>query len=145
MTSRLLNKNKDYIYSTDNILKKNQTILYNKNNYILNKLYKAENPINSINDNMKNSIFNKFFVNDFTKSVGNISIDSIMIAISLVIAMMFYSIIKSILNLFFTIEEFNLIAKLIVTFILIVLYVIFNTYIKKGNYLKNVNEKLKHF
>ena len=100
-----------------------------------------ESNFSSIRDELKNAredvteIYNKptmqkIIKSDFAKSVYNISLDSIMLAFALVIAMMFYTAIKGTINHFFKFETQNVLMKFIFAIILTIVFVGVSTILK---------------
>lgn len=75
----------------------------------------------------------KILSTDTVKSLGNIGLDSIMIAFALVITLFMYSILKHFMNKIFD-EENNLIAKFVVMIILIAVFIFLCKYYKKTNF-----------
>lgn len=67
---------------------------------------------------------------DFSKSIGNIGLDSIMIAFALVITMFLYTILKHFINKIFIGENENLIAKFAITVILIAVFMMLSKFRK---------------
>jgi hypothetical protein len=77
----------------------------------------------------------KVITSDFAKSVYNISLDSMMLAFALVIAMMFYTAIKGTINYFFKFDKQNILMKYIFAIILTIIFVGMSSFLKyKFNY-----------
>ena len=77
----------------------------------------------SNNDKTENSTnYEHILSSDFSKSLGNIGLDSIVIAFALVITMFIYSILKHFINKIFTGENENIIAKFVITILLIAIF-----------------------